>query len=132
MENPNPNPNPDPKPNSNPNPNQVLVENPNPNPNPDPNPNPNPNPHQVRNSSNCLGSWFSRLRTFYTIPAVKFVWRVIFQSLLTALQHGQSAALAVPQLGFCAFSGRAWWLWAACTLRGRLQSTGRPATASDA
>ena len=37
-------------------------------------------------SSRCLGgAWFSRLRTFYTIPAVKFVWRVIFQSLLTVL-----------------------------------------------
>ena len=39
----------------------------------------------ARTSSYCLGSWFSRLRTFYTIPAVKFVWRVLFQSLLTVL-----------------------------------------------
>ena len=28
-------------------------------------------------------------------------------------QHGQSASLAVPQLGSCASSGRAWRLWAA-------------------
>ena len=28
-------------------------------------------------------------------------------------QHGQSAPLAVPQLGACASSGRAWRLWAA-------------------
>jgi len=39
----------------------------------------------VRTSSYGLGSWFSRLRTFYTIPAVKFVWRVLFQLLLTVL-----------------------------------------------
>ena len=39
----------------------------------------------VRGSSHFLREWFSRLRTFYTIPAVKFVWRIIFQSLLTAL-----------------------------------------------
>ena len=32
---------------------------------------------------------------------------------LSVLQHGQSAPLAVPQLGFCASSGRAWRLWAA-------------------
>ena len=30
-----------------------------------------------------------------------------------ARQHGQSAVLAVPQLGSCASSGRAWRLWAA-------------------
>ena len=47
-------------------------------------------------------------------------------------QHGQSAPLAGPQLGFCASSGGAWWLWAACTPRGRGQPTGRPATASGA
>eukprot|EP00964_Phaeocystis_antarctica_P063977 scaffold38432_cov52-Phaeocystis_antarctica.AAC.1 len=40
--------------------------------------------------------------------------------------------LAVPQLGFYASSGRAWWLWAAFTLRGRRRSTGRPAAASGA
>ena len=28
-------------------------------------------------------------------------------------QRGQSACLAAPQLGSCASSGRAWWLWAA-------------------
>ena len=28
-------------------------------------------------------------------------------------QHGQSAVLAVPELGSCASSGRAWRLWAA-------------------
>ena len=32
---------------------------------------------------------------------------------LDALQHGQSAAWAVPQLGSCASSGRAWLIWAA-------------------
>ena len=32
---------------------------------------------------------------------------------LSVLQHGQSAPLAAPQLGFCASSGRAWRLWAA-------------------
>ena len=32
---------------------------------------------------------------------------------MTALQHGQSAVFAVPQLGCCAFSGRTWRLWAA-------------------
>ena len=33
--------------------------------------------------------------------------------LLLVTRHGQSAALAVPQLGSCASSARAWWLWAA-------------------
>eukprot|EP00964_Phaeocystis_antarctica_P021828 scaffold12121_cov57-Phaeocystis_antarctica.AAC.2 len=46
--------------------------------------------------------------------------------------HGQSAPLAAPQLGFCASSGRAWQLSAACTPRGRGQPTGNPATASGA
>ena len=31
----------------------------------------------------------------------------------TAAPHGQTATLAVPQLGACASSGRAWWRWAA-------------------
>ena len=30
-----------------------------------------------------------------------------------AAQHGQRAVRAVPPLGSCASSGRAWWLWAA-------------------
>ena len=34
-------------------------------------------------------------------------------------QHGQSAPWAGPQLAPCASSGRAWWLWAVCTPRGR-------------
>ena len=46
------------------------------------------------------------------------VWFVItaYQARTThnnACQHGQSAPLAVPQLGSCASSGRAWRLWAA-------------------
>ena len=32
-----------------------------------------------------MTTWFSQLRAFYSIPATKFVWRVIFQSVLTAL-----------------------------------------------
>ena len=36
-----------------------------------------------------------------------------------ARQHGRSAPLAVPQLGFCASSGRAWRLWATRTPRKR-------------
>ena len=32
---------------------------------------------------------------------------------LDALRHGQSAVWALAQLGSCAFSGRAWRLWAA-------------------
>ena len=47
-------------------------------------------------------------------------------------QHGQSAPLAVPQLGFCASSGRAWQLWLAQRSHGRDRSTGRSATASGA
>ena len=39
----------------------------------------------VSGKSNWLATWFSRLQTFYTIPAVKFVGRVMFQSLLTVL-----------------------------------------------
>ena len=38
--------------------------------------------------SNWLATWFSRLQTFYKIPAVKFVWRVMFQLLLTVLYIG--------------------------------------------
>ena len=34
-----------------------------------------------------------------------------------AAQHGQRAVRAVPPLGSCASSGRAWWRWAACTPR---------------
>eukprot|EP00964_Phaeocystis_antarctica_P123384 scaffold87033_cov30-Phaeocystis_antarctica.AAC.1 len=46
-------------------------------------------------------------------------------------QHGQSAPLAAPQLAPCASSGRAWWLWAACTPAactpaGRSLATGAP------
>ena len=36
-----------------------------------------------------------------------------FASSEAVAQHGQSAALAVPQLGSCASSGRAWQPWAA-------------------
>ena len=42
--------------------------------------------------------------------------------------HGQSDPLAVPQLGSCASSGRAWRLLAA-VLPGRGRATGLPATA---
>ena len=38
--------------------------------------------------------------------------------------------MAGPQLAPCASSGRAWWLWAACTPEGRSRATGRTATAS--
>ena len=47
-------------------------------------------------------------------------------------QRGQSSPLAGPQLVSCASSGRAWWLWAACTPRRRERPAGRPATASGA
>ena len=50
----------------------------------------------------------------------------------TAPQHGQTAPLAVPQLGFCASSGRAWQLWLARRSHGRDRPTGRPAAASGA
>ena len=46
-------------------------------------------------------------------------------------QHGQSAVLAAPQLGSCASSGRAWWLWAARYSQKKSQTTGCPATALD-
>ena len=46
--------------------------------------------------------------------------------------QGQSAAWAVPQLGSCASSGRAWRLWAARHSQGRGRATGRAATASAA
>ena len=47
-------------------------------------------------------------------------------------QQGQSFLLAGPQLAPYASSGSAWWIWAACTPRGRSRATGRPATASGA
>ena len=47
-------------------------------------------------------------------------------------QHGQSAPLAAPQLGYCASSGRAWRLWSAQHTPGRNRSTRRPATAPGA
>ena len=65
--------------------------NPNPYPYPNPNPNPNPNPDQVR------GAEADRRGA----------------ADAAAEQHGQSAALAVPQLGSCSSSGRGLWLWAA-------------------
>ena len=40
-------------------------------------------------------------------------WARATASAFDVLQHGQSAVLAVPQLGSCASSGRAWRLWAA-------------------
>ena len=40
-------------------------------------------------------------------------WAKATASAFDVLQHGQSAVLAVPQLGSCASSGRAWRLWAA-------------------
>ena len=40
--------------------------------------------------------------------------------------------LAVPEVGSCAFTGRAWRLWAAWHSQGRGQPTGRSATASGA
>ena len=49
--------------------------------------------------------------------------------LRAVLQQGQSAPLAVPQLGSCASSGRAWWLWAARHSQGRGRATERSATA---
>ena len=45
-------------------------------------------------------------------------------------QHGQSATLAVPEVGSRASSGRAWQLWPARRSQGRDRPTGRPATAS--
>ena len=47
-------------------------------------------------------------------------------------QHCQSAALAAPQLGSCASSGRVWQLWLARRSHGRDGPAGRPATASGA
>ena len=47
-------------------------------------------------------------------------------------QYGQSAPLAVLQLGSCASSGRAWRLWAARRSQARGRPSGRPATASSA
>ena len=50
--------------------------------------------------------------------------------LLFVTQHGQSAPLAVPQLGSCASSGRALRLWAVSALPGRCPVTEIAATAS--
>ena len=44
----------------------------------------------------------------------------------------KAPALAAPQLGSCASSGRAWQPWLAQRSKGRGRSTGRPATASGA
>ena len=49
-------------------------------------------------------------------------------NLLRALQHGQGAVLASPQLGSCASSGRIWRLWAVWHCQGEAS----PATASGA
>ena len=37
-----------------------------------------------------------------------------------------SALLAAPELAFCAFSGRAWWLWAARHSQSEAQPLGAP------
>ena len=50
---------------------------------------------------------------------------------MAAAQHGRNCCCppsAVPQLGPCTSSGRAWRLWAARHSQGRGQATGRPAT----
>ena len=49
-----------------------------------------------------------------------------------ASQHGQSVALAAPQLTPCASSARAWRLWAAQHSQSEAQPLGAPATASAA
>jgi len=77
--------NPDPHPNPNPNPDPNP--DPDPNPNPNSNPNPNPNPNQAAQRERVRAARVSR--------------------------HGQSVPWAVPQLGSCTFSKRAWRLWAA-------------------
>ena len=55
-----------------------------------------------------------------------------FQCIDAVAQHGQGAPLAVPQLGSCASSGRAWQLWLAWRSHGRDRPAGRPLTASSA
>eukprot|EP00964_Phaeocystis_antarctica_P036842 scaffold21024_cov55-Phaeocystis_antarctica.AAC.5 len=45
---------------------------------------------------------------------------------MTVEPHGQSAPLAVLQLGSCASSGRAWWLRAARHSQGEAQPLGAP------
>ena len=47
-----------------------------------------------------------------------------------ALQHRQSAALAVAEFGSCAFSGRARRRWAALLSKGRGRATRYPVTAT--
>ena len=58
------------------------------------------------------------------IETIRTVEKIVPQ----VAQHGQSATLAVPQLGSCGSSGRAWRLRAARHSQGRGQATGRPAT----
>ena len=51
----------------------------------------------------------------------------------TSPKHGlKGGVAALAKCPSCASLGRAWWLWAACTPRGRGQPTGRPATVSGA
>ena len=52
-----------------------------------------------------------------------------FSEMGSAARWPQSDPWHCTRLGSCASSGRAWWLWAACTLRGRSRPTGRPDTA---
>eukprot|EP00964_Phaeocystis_antarctica_P138090 scaffold102748_cov45-Phaeocystis_antarctica.AAC.1 len=97
----NPNPEPDPDPNHSPSPNPNPDPNSNLDPDPNPDPSPDPKPHQVPVHNVFLKQEASR--------------------------HGQSATpLAVPQLGSCACSGRAWWLRAAQHSQEKARPLGAP------
>ena len=50
------------------------------------------------------------------------VWH--FEKVVNARQRGQSAPMAVPQLGSCASSGRTWRLWPSRPSQGEAQPLG--------
>ena len=64
------------------------------------------------------------------VPQLPVEYGAFARHQLGERQHGQRTPLAVPQLGSCASSGRAWQLWLARRSQGA--PTGRPATASGA
>ena len=125
LPNPNPNPSPSPNPGSGPKPK------PKPKPKPNPKPNPNPNPNQVPHFS-LVDKWSNQFVGAFAMwmaqGKIKKKYGIEDERAAAWSQY----ALAVPEVGSRASSGRAWQLWQAQRAHGRDRFTGRPASASDA
>ena len=107
-------------PNLKPGPNPESNPNPDPNPNPNPKPDPDPQPNQAR----ALAKSGRDYPKADDLLDEMLDLGVLVDDRQRVWQHGQTAPLAVPQLGSCATSGRAWRLWAAQHSQGEAQPLG--------